>query len=1101
MTPPPLTALTARYSATDVARAVGLTHLPTPEQQSVIEAPLRPLLVVAGAGSGKTETMAARVVWLVANGHAQPEEILGLTFTRKAAGELAERIGNRLAALRRAGLWVPPTGEGAELFGGTPTISTYHAYAGQLVRDHGLLLGREPDTRLLTEAAVWQLASEAVVGWDGDMTDVDNVEATVTATVVDLAAELAEHLRTPAEVTEALSDMIHRLESVPRGTSRKKLHPLRDALDALRARRAVTPIVERFCELKAVRDVLDFSDQMALAARLATEHPHIGAGERKRFTVVLLDEFQDTSHAQLTLLTSLFVHPDEPVPVTAVGDPHQSIYGWRGASATTLEAFVTAFGDPEPADQLTLSTSWRNDGGILAVANHLAAPLREDSRTVAVPELSARPGAGPGSIRVARYLTSDAEATAVVRWLAERREEDRGATAAVLCRKRAQFLPVVRALEAAGIPYEVVGLGGLLLTPEVGDILALLHVTHDPTRGDHLMRLLTGPRVRLGAADLDGLAARAGELAARATTGPEVVRDISPDSADAVSIVEALDHLPAPGWVGRRGEQISDLALARLHGLRRVVHAMRGLVGTPLPELVGEAERRLGLDVELLSRPEYSPSASRAHLDAFADVAAQYATGADRPTLAGFLAWVHAAIDLERGLDKGFVEGNPDAVQVMTIHAAKGLEWDLVAIPGLMEGTFPDRPGVVSAHDGGWRMGEPRNAAWLGGLTQRGLPFPLRGDRAGLPEFRPGATDDWDGLAQEWDAFRSAAGRHELAEERRLAYVAFTRARRAVLATASVWASGSRPKVTSRFLEELLEPGSAGPVPRRLRDAVISVGPWEDMPPTEPPLSRPEGLAEDAVLWPVTHPESRRLRTEEAARAVRAALEGARSTGEVPERDREISVLLAERADQARESNARVALPEHLSTSQLVALAGDPERFALDVRRPVPAKPSPAARRGTRFHAWVEQHYSMAAMLDPDDLPGSADESAAPDGDLPVLRERFLATPWANRTPVELETPVEAVLDGVAVRGRIDAVFREGPDWVIIDWKTGPPPAGDAAAVQAIQLAAYRVAWARLRGVPPERVRAGFCFVSTGETIWPELPEEGRLVRLLQQWS
>ncbi len=132
-----------RWSAEELARALGQEHAPTPEQVAVIEAPLRPLLVVAGAGSGKTETMAARVVWLVANGLVDPDEVLGLTFTRKAAGELSERLSARLASLRAAGIWTPRTDEGASVLDDVPTVSTYHAYAGRLVREHGVRLGVE----------------------------------------------------------------------------------------------------------------------------------------------------------------------------------------------------------------------------------------------------------------------------------------------------------------------------------------------------------------------------------------------------------------------------------------------------------------------------------------------------------------------------------------------------------------------------------------------------------------------------------------------------------------------------------------------------------------------------------------------------------------------------------------------------------------------------------------------------------------------------------------------------------------------------------------------------------------------------------------------
>ena len=544
-----------RWSAVDLADALGQAHRPTPEQAEVIEAPLRPLLVVAGAGSGKTETMAARVVWLVANGLVRPDEVLGLTFTRKAAGELSERLAARLTTLRETGLWTPEAEHGAAALDDVPTVSTYHAYAGRIVREHGLRLGVEPESRLLTEAAAWQVAHEAVVAWDGPMDGVEKAESTVTTAVVDLAGEMAEHLVDADALAAHLDEVVATLEAVPKGEgTRKRSHPMRGVVGVLRERAAVVPLVRSYHALKRSRDAMDFADQMALAARIATLVPQVGAAERGRFKAVLLDEFQDTSEAQLQLLRALFVAGGEPVPVTAVGDPHQSIYGWRGASSTTLDRFRTDFrDDAEPARVLHLSTSWRNDRAVLDAANVVAGPLRATSR-VEVRPLAAREGAGPGHVAVARLTTIEDEARHVAAWVRARLGRPGRRTAAVLCRKRSQFDPVIDALEAAGVPYEVVGLGGLLHMPEVADLVALLHVVQDPTRGDRLMRLLTGPSCRLGAADLDGLGAwsRVRQRAGRRERGA----DLAPDASERASIVEALDDLPPATWVGEEGQRI-----------------------------------------------------------------------------------------------------------------------------------------------------------------------------------------------------------------------------------------------------------------------------------------------------------------------------------------------------------------------------------------------------------------------------------------------------------------------------------------------------------------------------------------------------------------
>ena len=1124
-------------SAQDIAQTLGQPP-PTDEQVEVIEAPLAPMLVVAGAGSGKTETMTGRVVWLVANGVVAPDQVLGLTFTRKAATELSERIGSRLRLLQQRDVWHPPVDDGesgAEVLGGTPTVSTYHSYAGRLVREHALRLGYESESRLLSEAAAWQYASEVVAAYDGPMDDVQFAESTVTAAVVDLAGELAEHLRTTGEVAAYLEEVLQALAALPPGASRAKDLPgeAKKMREQLRARAGVLPIVERYQRLKRERDALDFADQMALAARLATTFPDIGAIERQRFGAVLLDEFQDTSAAQLELLRALFVAPDDPVPVTAVGDPNQSIYGWRGASATTLSEFRRAFlvgGRLAPVRPL--ATSWRNDAAVLAVANAVATPLRERSRVPVAP-LAPRPAAGPGRVAAARVTTSGEEATLVAEWLAEQRRAG-ARSAAVLCRKRSQFAPVIEAFEARGVPYEVVGLGGLLLTPEVEDITALLHVVHDPSRGDQLMRLLTGPLCRLGAADLDGLMAwarhqqdlrlgiadqlspeddddaeGATRVSADGRSGP---RDQAPDSADRVSIVEAVDDLPRPGWTSYDGKGLSEVALHRLHDLRRAIRRLRSLSALPLADLVGEAERVLGLDIEVLAREGYTPAAARAHLDAFADVAATFTVSADRPNLGGFLAWLAAALKEERGLDKGYIEASADAVQILTIHAAKGLEWDAVAVPGLVERSFPALSSAASRSTGeDWVVSAPKSRGWVAGLSDGGIPYDLRGDHDGLPLLDWRSATDWKDIEARVEAFLAAGGEHGVEEERRLAYVAFTRARTAMLLTASVWTDGKTPKVTSRFLAEVLADGS--PLPATVLE-------WAPMPdPADPDAAQNPGATEVVtVSWPADPLAERRAALADGAAAVRSAIEEYAAApppadasgeqgvlplpGEAMPVMEELELLLEERRRLADRSGVTVLLPRHLSASAVVALAQDPERFASSLRRPMPEPPALAARRGTAFHSWVEQHYARAAMVDILDLPGSADEDPADDTELPAMKERFLASEWAHRTPADIEIALETVIDGIAVRGRVDAVFArpaaEGGGFTIVDWKTGAKPTGELARTRSLQLAAYRVAFARLRGLDPETVDGAFYYAGTGETVRPELPDEQELAELLR---
>ncbi|MFC7595246.1 ATP-dependent helicase [Terrabacter sp. GCM10028922] len=1135
-------ALGVRHSALDIATALEMPP-PTPEQAAVIEAGARPLLVVAGAGSGKTETMAARVVWLVANGLVDPDQVLGLTFTRKAAAELSQRIGKRLRGLERAGIWTPAAddGTGAEVLGGTPTVSTYHAYAGRLVREHALRVGIEPEFRVLTEAGAWQLAAEAVSRWDGPMDDVVKSEATVIQAVMALAGEMAEHVRTPAEVMDHLDSVLARLDALPDGEGRGSLTAARDAITVLRERRTVLPIVERFLDLKRERESLDFADQMAVAARLTRSVPAVGQIERERFRAVLLDEFQDTSEAQLELLRSLFHH--RGVALTAVGDPNQSIYGWRGASATTLLRFPGEFaGDDGPADVLPLSTSWRNDALILQAANAVAAPLA----TAHVQPLRPRPGAGVGAIDVARLETAEDEADHLAGWVAAHwfspSGRRTGRSAAVLCRRRSSFALVLEALRRRGLPVEVVGLGGLLVTPEVSDLVAALWVVQDPTRGDQLMRLLTGPVVRLGAADLAGLwswarelhsrpwrvgappstqaelgfdepepamseqgaapsAGEAGHVGDQAAAADRRGSDLAADSADTATLVEALDDLPRPGWVGRDGTRISDEALHRLHELGDVVRRLRRLTALPLVDLVAEAEVAIGLDIEVLSRPEHTASTARVHLDAFADVAARYATTADRPTLSGFLSWLDAAREQERGLDAGHTESDADAVQVLTVHAAKGLEWDVVAVPTLVEGVFPahNATAVAPLDDSDpveyACSGDVKDKGWLVGLDS--LPYDLRGDRAGLPHLDWRGVPDRKTLSAAIDALVLDGGNHAVAEERRLAYVALTRARVAMLLTTHLWGAAKKTlSVPSRFLTEVVD-ALPGAVTRTTW--VAAPEPLVDDKGKATAPSNPHLAVPVSQLWPHDPMGVRRDGLLGAHERMAALMEAGPVVPQGDARVDDLRILLAEQAARRSRGEPVVDVPRHLSASAVVSLARDAEAFAMSLRRPMPSPPAVAARQGTAFHAWIEEHYSRAAMVDLLDLPGSADEGAADDADLETMKERFLASEWADRIPEEIELSVETIIDGIAVRGRLDAVFpRDDGGWTVVDWKTGARPTGHDARVRALQLGAYALAFARLRGVDAALVDAAFYYAGEGVTVRPDLPGEAELVDLLR---
>ncbi|MDP7703485.1 MULTISPECIES: ATP-dependent DNA helicase [unclassified Mycobacterium] len=1073
-----------RYSPTELADALGIFP-PTEEQAAVIAAPPGPLVVIAGAGAGKTETMAARVVWLVANGYAEPSQVLGLTFTRKAAGQLLRRVRSRLARLSGVG---PGPGEG------TPTVSTYHAFAGSLLREYGLLLPVEPDTRLLTETELWQLAFDVVNGYEGAL-ETDKTPAAVTALVLRLWGQLTEHLVSTDQLRDTHLELERLVHTLPAGPQQRGSGPNQSLLRMLATqtqRAELVPLLDALAQRMRGAKVMDFGMQMASAARLAATFPQVGRDLRSRYRVVLLDEYQDTGHSQRIALSSLFGGgADDGLALTAVGDPIQSIYGWRGASATNLPRFTTDFplSDGSPAPTLELRTSWRNPPRTLQLANAISAEARR--RSVAVRPLRPRPDAPPGTVRCALLPDIVAERDWIAGHLQEhyRHARDEGIappTAAVLVRRNADAAPIADALRARGIPVEVVGLAGLLSVPEVADVVAMLRLVADPTAGAAAMRVLSGPRWRLGGRDIAALWRRAQELggsgrATEALSAESIAKATGPD-ADVACLADAVSDPGPPGGYSAAGHQ-------RITALAAELTALRGHLGHSLPDLVAEVRRVLGVDCEVRAAATGQWSGAE-HLDAFADEVVGYAEragGAAKASVAGLLAYLDVAAEVENGLTPAQPIAARDRVQVLTVHAAKGLEWQVVAVAHLSGGTFPS------------------NASRSSWLTDAGeLPPLLRGDRAaagalGIPVLDTSAVTNRKQLSDTITEHRAQLDQRRVDEERRLLYVGVTRAEDTLLISGHHWgATGIKPRGPSEFLGELKniieESAQAG-------QACGVVEHWAPAPADGERNPLQDNVVE--AVWPVDPLSRRRADVERGAALVSKARSADNTMDVEGKADLEgwaadVDALLAERARTAQPPEH--ALPSQLSVSGLVDLARDPEAAAQRLIHRLPTRPDPHALLGNAFHSWVQQFYGAELLFDLGDLPGAADSDVGDPQELAALQQAFTASPWAARTPIAIEVPFEMPIGDTVVRGRIDAVFADDDGGVtVVDWKTGEPPRGlDARRHAAVQLAVYRLAWAALQGCPESSVRTAFYYVRSGATVVPdELPDADELSTLL----
>jgi DNA helicase-2/ATP-dependent DNA helicase PcrA len=1043
------------------------------QQFAAITAPLEPAVVIAGAGSGKTSVMAARVVWLVATGQVAPAEVLGLTFTTKATAELATRIRESLRAagllpLRGQRFDDPSTGSGQ---GGEeveePTVATYHSYAAGLLTEHGLRIGHEPDTRLIADASRYQLAGRTIARHTAPVQHLSDAPQLVVQWLLALDAELSEHLVAPDRVRALDADERALFVEGMVGESRKTYRERNEkAILAIDRRAELLDLVEEYRALKRHHGLMDFSDQIALTARLARDCPEVGEAERARFRVVLLDEYQDTSVAQALMLTRLFSGPDVAQglghPVTAVGDPNQAIYGWRGASVSNIlefpEAFPSATGR---AASYPLTVNRRSDVAILDTANHLAAELYA-LRPELLP-LEPKPDAATGEVTAGLHETYDDELTALGEAVTAAHAamvEPSWREIGVLTRDNSHAADVFDALTRREIPVEIVGLKGLLRLPEVAEVVATLTLVQDVTANASLLTLLAGPRWAIGTRDLALLGRRAADLSgSRGRVSYDDIRaelDAAVSGSDPAEVASLGDALESPGEL-----DYSPEARTRFGMLAAELRRLRSAVGEPILDLVRRIIDTCGIDVELASSASPAAAARRDNLDLFVQAVSEFEAVDGQVTLAALLAWLEAEDAYGQGLDVA-TPSEADSVKLLTVHRAKGLEWDVVFIPGVTERKFPT---------------DRTRSTWL--TVPFVMPGRLRGDARDRPALAGHTPAD---IA----AFTAAAKEHERVEELRLAYVAWTRARHRLRVTG--WCFSPKIKAgrgPSTYLEATV---------RALADRGLLPDPWRDRPAKDEP--NPYAALDPDLPWPMTHHTPEVARRHDAAALVADAAEALASgtpwtdhtddmlvLGRIQEWDDELARLVEE-ASRDRSPVIDVPLPSSLSATAVARLRDTPDGFAADLARPMPRQPSPAARFGTRFHAWVETRFGQQDLFDPDDLPGRGDAGIDDDADLQDLIATFEAGPFADRIPHAVEAPFALVLRGQVVRGRIDAVYAEegpaGDEWLVVDWKTNRAPDSDPW-----QLALYRLAWAELRGVPLERVRAQFYYVRTGSVVEP----------------
>jgi DNA helicase-2/ATP-dependent DNA helicase PcrA len=983
--------------------------------------------------------MAARVIHLamVATGRADaghpgvlPGNVLCLTFTNKATENLIVRIRR---ALRTLDL---PEGE-------EPEISNYHAFAAQILERFGMLAGFEPGARILSQAQRTEIAARVLdrMTFGHQHT---RWQPAIVGYILSLDEQLANHLVEPEEVIEHVEG---KLDSLAKAKAKE---PHQAAVERIEIARAVRV----FRDIKASLGVIDFGDQIAHAVRIAAAHPEVGEAYRSRFGSVLLDEYQDTNHAQAVLMRHVFGGGH---PVTAVGDPDQNIYAWRGASLKNLLAFRTEFprSDGTPSERLPLYTNFRSGARILGAADRVISPLPPSQRPD--PDKVLRPWEpnGLGAVEVAQYEHEIAEAEGVADRL--RVLHDAGVSwkgCAVLCRTHRLFEPLQLAFAAKGVPAEFVNLAGLMHLPEVVEVLAYARAAEDPADGVALARILTGPRYRVGLRDLAAVASwsrESGHELLVALRELELAEDEDLLEDHPFLMAEALEHLDEI-------EGLGEEARGRLAEFRSELAELRVAARRPVGEFLAEVIRRTGLLAELDASPDVAMAASRRrNLAAFLEQVHAFQPVEGELTLGSFLAYVDSIED-----DREWNPVQPsedDTVKVMTVHAAKGLEFEAVFVPGLANGLFPD----TRIQQNPLRKGSS-------------LDVELRRDRDLLPVFEDNMR-----------AFTDALREQEVFEERRTCYVGLTRAKQHLFASSAYWYGETlEAKGLGRFLVELMKwAREAG------ADTSIEGGEDSDVNPLE-------GFRQRFVRpWP--GPAAPQDADELFPRGWRRTAIQAWETGTVP------AELVAgldegERRSFEATSAARRTLAAHLlereqpvspepprrgtvAVGSLIDYARCPKLYYWSAVRPLPRFAGPSARIGTEIHRWIEtRSRGQATLLEVDEEPDvTVEELAGKPGKLQDLREAFRTSRFGDMVPLYAERPFLLPVEGITVKGRIDAIYGvpDGP-WEVVDYKTGRIP-DEADPLVRMQLDVYALACLDVWHKRPEDLRLTYLYLSSGE--------------------
>jgi len=567
-----------------------------PAQREAVLATEGPLLVVAGAGSGKTRVLTYRVAHLINACGVKPNEILAITFTNKAAGEMRERLEDLLGPVARS-IW----------------ILTFHAACGRILRREAQRLGYRSNFTIYDQADQVRLTKACLEELDRDPKRFvpRGIHAQISAA--------KNQLVTPEEYAERVSSFHDQ---------------------------TVAEVYDLYQKRLIASNAVDFDDLLMLTVQVLESFPEARERWQKAFRYILVDEYQDTNHAQYRFLQLL---SEKHRNVCAVGDPDQSIYSFRSADIRNILEFERDFGETKT---IALEQNYRSTNTILESANAVISNNRERKPKNLWSEL------GEGEpVRVLEVEDEHAEARFVAAEIALLGEEGfNGREIAVFYRTNAQSRVLEDVLVRQGVGYQVIGGPRFYERAEVKDVVAYLQAIDNPFDAVSLQRIANRPRRGIGDASLARLQTYA--------------------DAHGLSLWEALGHAEPAGIAAAPLR-----AVQQLHSLLQSLQA--GALELEVPEVIERVLERSGYMDALRAERTIEAQGRMENLQELVSAAQEYQATASEPSLSGFLQ------EISLYSDQDAIRGEQSLVTLMTLHNAKGLEFRAVFMIGLEEGIFP----------------------------------------------------------------------------------------------------------------------------------------------------------------------------------------------------------------------------------------------------------------------------------------------------------------------------------------------------------------------------------------------------------------------------